>query len=202
MAAPTMTVRTMSPPLPGAAPLWLLIAASPAIVGLLPGPLMGKSASPPIMVGDLEAMAAPELNGTWSYASGEAGRERIDVAIAEAIEGMEPIARRIARQKLEEQLAPASELEIDLRDDAISLHFGAMQLDDVALGTWVPWTHDGTHYHVHFSLTDDGKLVQRVRSSKSEVQRRFSPHDDRLVISFKLQDDRLPRDLSFWLAYQ
>lgn len=196
-----MTTRTMNTTLPGAGPLWLIVACVPAIVSFFPAPSAGQSSNPPMIAGELEAMNTPEVNGDWSYASGEAGRERVKQAIREAIQNMDPLSQEIAEEKLQEQLAPVAKIGVEIRGQEITMSLGEMHID-AALGTWVPWSHDGTDYDVHFRLTDDGALIQRVRSDKSEVRRRFKRKDDRLLVSFRLQDERLPDDIDYWLAYQ
>jgi len=184
----------------------ILLASAPALASFVPTPGPGPSFDSPV-VADTDrqrgqasnAGEAGALSGSWSYASGDAGRERISSAIDEAIEDM-GLGQDIAKNRLEEELEPAARIVLEVEGATVSLKLGDMAIDDAKIGEWVKWSHDGKDFDVRFKRSGED-LIQQVRSENSSIRRRFKRKDDRLVVYFRLSNERIPNDVNYWLAY-
>ncbi len=138
-----------------------------------------------------------------SYVLNEKASDDVMKAFEPALAEMSPLTRSIARRRLRRQAQPEARLRIDLAHDAVTISSGdrpAMTLP--SNGEKVDMSiEDGTG---RFSANIvDGVLRVRMEADDGGYTHEYSldPDGRRLTLNVSVSFDRLPRPVSYQLAY-
>ncbi len=140
--------------------------------------------------------------GSFTYAGGPGERAALEHAIERATDDMGPIARRIARHRLESEMRP--DPRIVVRVDGAMVGIGAE-------GTWRTildgpartFDEGGDHYRVVHRRTAQG-VLQVIEGDSVRILKAYALSADgtRMRVSVRFAHDRLPAPLSFVLTYR
>jgi hypothetical protein len=140
--------------------------------------------------------------GTFAYAGGTSERAALEHAIERATDSMGPLARRIARNRLESEMRP--DPRIVVRVDGPMVGIGAE-------GTWRTildgpartFDEDGDHYRVVHRSTAQG-VLQVIEGDSVRILKTYALSRDgtRMRVSVTFAHERLPQPIHFVLTYR
>jgi cytochrome P450 len=149
--------------------------------------------------------AAVELEQTYRYAGGEAGRTAVENAIDVAIADMNGLIRGVARRRLLEANAIIGELGFSLGGDPLrASNVDGRIIESPASGAAVDWVDQfGDTVKVSQRWSGD-ELVQRIFNddgSRTNVYR-FAEDGQSMTMSVTIEASRLPEAIRYRLDYR
>ena len=142
---------------------------------------------------------------THRYAGGDEGRAAVEAAIEDAIEGMSPMVRGIARRRLREANVIMDEIGFSLAGDPLRASYvGGRIIETPASGAAVDWVDPFGDTVKVSQRWSDRALVQHMfddDGSRTNVYR-FSEDGQRMTMSVTIEASRLPAPIRYRLEYR
>jgi hypothetical protein len=173
----------------GHAPLTLVLAA---IVCLFVGPAHAQ-----------EPREAHLWTGTFTYAGGSGERSAIEKAISQATRAMGPLARRVARSRLETKTKPDPRIEIRVDERQVGIAAGVLWATPPDGRARMLRDAEGDAYRVAQRVVGH-RIFQEIRDEDLVIRNVFALSADgsKLAIRVSLSHERLPKPLTYELTYR
>lgn len=164
--------------------------------------LLGAAWTPTV---EGDATSADAFTAHWRYAGGEAGRQRVDDAVSDAVEGLVFFLRPVAEGRIEARVGPFEHLWFRQRGDRLSFTADDWGPNASSLGG-PPRTIQGpggSDVELRQRLQPDGSLVQVFRSGDASRRNRLRVTDGgrRLILHTRLSGERI-ETVSYRLPYR
>ncbi len=150
-----------------------------------------------------EGPAAELWTGTFTYAGNAHERSALERAISEATQAMGPLARRVARSRLEDKTRPDPRIVIRVSDQQVGIAAKLLWATPPDGRARVLRDSEGDAYRVA-QRVEGRRIFQEIRDQDLVIRNVFALSADgtRLAIRVRLSHDRLPEPLTYELTYR
>lgn len=188
--APTPAPEPAPPPPPASEP------APPPVAEPAPPPAPPAPPPPPPQT---------RYAGTFTFAGGDAQREKLAAAIEAAVQQMNALIRPIARKRLNESNPVRDAITFAVEGQKVTVTFAAGRTVGGTLGgPSVPWTSDsGKPVQVSFQMVKDRLVLDfTAEDGARRVVYTLNETGDKLTLSITVTSERLVEPLKYALSYR
>jgi hypothetical protein len=149
------------------------------------------------------ARAEATWTGTFAYVGGSRERSALEGAIAQVTRSMGPLARRIARSRLEEKTRPDPKIVIRVDERQIGIAAKLLWSTPPDGRARLLRDSEGDTYRVAQRVVGH-RIFQEIRDEDLVIRNVFALSEDgsSLAIRVSLSHERLPRPLMYELTYR
>lgn len=143
--------------------------------------------------------------GTFTFAGGDAQREKLAAAIEAAVQQMNALIRPIARKRLNESNPVRDAITFAVEGQKVTVTFAAGRTVGGTLGgPSVPWTSDsGKPVQVSFQMVKDRLVLDfTAEDGARRVVYTLNETGDKLTLSITVTSERLVEPLKYALSYR
>ena len=143
--------------------------------------------------------------GTFTFAGGDAQREKLAAAIEAAVQQMNALIRPIARKRLNESNPVRDAITFAVEGQKVTVTFAAGRTIGGTLGgPSVPWTSDsGKPVQVAFQMVKDRLVLDFTADDGARrVVYTLNETGDKLTLSVTVTSERLVEPLKYALSYR
>jgi hypothetical protein len=151
---------------------------------------------------DDSAQDLTQWAGIYTYAGGRAERDALERAIERATAEMGPLARHIARSRLEDEMRPDQRLTVAVAGSSIGIGERGGWRTPID-GSPREFESDGDRFRVRHRFVN-GRIVQTTETEDLVIRKTYSldPQTGRLRVQVDFDHDSLPANLRYGLSYR